>query len=97
MDRDLQKQKVFTLFSNQCAARGFNSFSKSGPSCKKLAHPCSKLCYMLSIRYQINNSKSKEQTYCRFPVWPCYVVNIVQNYTIMRDKQLCPAQMPELR
>ena len=33
-------KKVFTLFSNQRAARGFNSFSKSGPSSKKLTHPC---------------------------------------------------------
>ena len=33
-------KKIFTLFSNQRdAARGLNSFSKSGPSCKKLAHP----------------------------------------------------------
>ena len=41
VDRDLQNKKVFTLFSNQRAARGFNSFSESGPSCEKLAHPCS--------------------------------------------------------
>ena len=35
-------KKVFTLFSNlfsnQRAAHGFNSFSKSGPSCEKFAH-----------------------------------------------------------
>ena len=36
---DLQKEEVFTLFFNQLAARGFHSFSKSGPSCEKLAHP----------------------------------------------------------
>ena len=36
----ISKKKIFTLFSNQRAARGFNSFSKSGPSCEKLAHPC---------------------------------------------------------
>ena len=35
-----KKKKVFTLFSNQRAARGFNSFSKSGPSCEIIAHPC---------------------------------------------------------
>ena len=40
VNRDLQKKKVFTLFSNQRAARGFNSFSKSGPSCEIIAHPC---------------------------------------------------------
>ena len=34
------KKKVLTLFSNQRAARGFNSFSKSGPFCEKLAIPC---------------------------------------------------------
>ena len=39
VDRDLQKKKVFTLFSDQRVARRFNGFSKSGPSCKKLAHP----------------------------------------------------------
>ena len=33
------QKKVFTLFFNQSAARGFNSFSKSGPSGEKLAHP----------------------------------------------------------
>ena len=33
------KKKVFTLFSNQRAARGFNSFFESGPSCEKFAHP----------------------------------------------------------
>ena len=38
-----KKKKVFTLFSNQRAARGFNSFSKSGPSCEKLAHPYSRI------------------------------------------------------
>ena len=42
VDRDLQKKRVFTLFSNQLAARGFNSFSKSGPSCEIIAHPCSR-------------------------------------------------------
>ena len=36
-------KKVYTLFSNQRAARGFSSFSKSGPSCEKLAHPCSRI------------------------------------------------------
>ena len=36
-----KKKKVFTLFSNQRAARGFNSFSTSDFSCKKLAYPCS--------------------------------------------------------
>ena len=39
VDRDLKKNKVFTLFSSQRAARGFNSFSKSGPSCEIIAHP----------------------------------------------------------
>ena len=37
----ISKKKIFNLFSNQRAARGFNSFSKSGPSCEKSAHPCS--------------------------------------------------------
>ncbi len=37
----ISKKKVFTLFFNQRAARCFNSFSKSGPLCEKLAHPCS--------------------------------------------------------
>ena len=32
------KKKVFTLFSDQRAARGFNSFSKFRPSCEKCAH-----------------------------------------------------------
>ena len=40
-----KKKKVFIFFSNQRAARGFNSFSKSGPSCEKLAHPWSKSIY----------------------------------------------------
>ena len=53
MDRDLQK-KVFTLFSNQRAARGLNSFSKSGPSCEKLIHPCSKLIHFNSYMQLIN-------------------------------------------
>ena len=34
-----KEKKVFTLFFNQRAARGFNSFSKSGPSFEKFAHP----------------------------------------------------------
>ena len=42
LDRDLKKKKVFTLFSNQRAARGFNSFFKSRSSCEKLAHPRTK-------------------------------------------------------
>ena len=45
MERDLQKKKVFTLFSNQRAARGLNSFSKSGPSCEIIAHPWSNRCF----------------------------------------------------
>ena len=32
------KKKVFTLFYNQRAARGFNSFSKFGLLCAKFAH-----------------------------------------------------------
>ena len=36
------KKKVFAFFSNQCAACGFNSFSKSGPLCEKLSHPWSR-------------------------------------------------------
>ena len=38
----ISKKKVFTLFFKQRAARGFNSFTKSGPSCEKLVHPCSR-------------------------------------------------------
>ena len=38
----ISKKKFFALFSNKLAARGFNSFSKSGPSCEKLAHPWSR-------------------------------------------------------
>ena len=35
-----KKRKVFTLFSNQRAARGFNSFFfKSGSSCEKFSYP----------------------------------------------------------
>ena len=44
----ISKKKVFTLFSNQRAARGFNSFSKSGPSCEIIAYPCAKRT--LSVR-----------------------------------------------
>ena len=33
-----KEKKVFTLFSNQRAARGFNSFSKFGPLSEKFAH-----------------------------------------------------------
>ena len=44
VDRDLQ-EKVFNLFSHQRAARGFSSFSKSGPSCEKLAHLYCRGCF----------------------------------------------------
>ena len=37
-----KEKKVFTLFSNQRATRGFNSFSKFGPSCEKFAHLCAR-------------------------------------------------------
>ena len=52
VDRDLQKKKVFTLFSNQRAARGFNSFSKSGPSCEIIAHPCIISCSLIANETQ---------------------------------------------
>ena len=38
----ISKKKMFTLFSNQRATRGFNSFSKSGPSCEIIALPCTR-------------------------------------------------------
>ena len=44
-----KKEKVFTLFSNQRAACGFNSFSKSGPSCEKLAHPCARVNFISAV------------------------------------------------
>ena len=44
-----KEKKVFTLFSNQRAARGFNSFSKCGPSCEKFAHPCSRCTGVVSL------------------------------------------------
>ena len=55
------KKKVFTLFSNQRAARGFNSFSKSGPSWKKLAQPCSKGIKSLRIS-QLNRNFLKARS-----------------------------------
>ena len=39
VNRNLQKKKVFILFSNQPAARDFNSSSNFGPLCEKLVHP----------------------------------------------------------
>ena len=52
----ISKKKVFTLFSNQRAARGFNSFSKSGPSREKLAHPWSRRFFQLLFK-PFNNTK----------------------------------------
>ena len=53
MDRYLQnskkKKKVFTLFSNQRATCGFKSFSKSGPSCEIIAHPCIRVSTFFEI------------------------------------------------
>ena len=60
VDRDLQTKKglhlVFQsvcLSVNQREARRFNSFSKSGPSCEKLAHPRSKTCRAGHIEWKI--------------------------------------------
>ena len=39
----ISKKKI-SLFFNQSAARGFNSCSKTGPSCEKLAHFCAPAC-----------------------------------------------------
>ena len=51
------------MFSNQCAAHGFNIFSKSGPLCKKLAHPCSKRSGgMLPRKIQTKLTEWKKET-----------------------------------
>ena len=50
----ISKKKVFALISNQRAAPGFNSFSKSGPSCEKLAYPWYSASLALSCREDKN-------------------------------------------
>ena len=42
----ISKKKVFTLFFNQRAARGFNSFSKFGPSYESLPTPGISTCHL---------------------------------------------------
>ena len=84
VNRDLQKRKVFTLFSNQRAARSFNSFSKSGPSCEIIAHPWSKhnqshvlvVVIMRKIRGSISrpvksNSTTRRSLRRFFGIWSC--------------------------
>ena len=51
VDRDLRKK--ITLFSNQRAAHGFISVSKSGPLSEKLAHPCSSCFLTHSKNYKV--------------------------------------------
>ena len=55
----ISPKKFFTLFSNQRAARGFNGFSKSGPSCEKLAHPCYRIRLLIKETKHVEKRRTK--------------------------------------